>query len=100
MPSPRLPIRPPSQTQPQNSVSKTKTDIKTTATAKANNELGFKGILCIMIGLGVLISPHFITSPGMQTIVAQSAAVGWFALALGAALLGLFVRRRIKPEVL
>ena len=48
-----------------------------------------------MIGLGVLISPYFITSPGMQTLVAQSAVVGWFALVLGVAFLGLYLRRRL-----
>ena len=62
---------------------------------KANNELAIKGILCTLIGLGVLISPHFITSPGMQGIVAQSSLVGWFALVLGIAFLGLYARRRI-----
>lgn len=62
---------------------------------KANNELAIKGILCTMIGLGVVVSPHFITSPGMQNIVAQSAVVGWFALALGLAFLGLYARRRL-----
>ena len=62
---------------------------------KANNELAIKGILCIMIGLGVVVSPYFITSPGMQGIVANSAAVGWFALVLGVAFVGLYARRRI-----
>lgn len=61
---------------------------------KANNELATKGVLCVMIGLGVLLAPYFITSPGMQGIVANSAAVGWFALALGLAFLGLYARRR------
>ena len=68
-------------------------------TAKAsyktvNNELTIKGILCVLIGLGVVISPYFITSPGMQGIVAQSAAVGWFALVLGLAFVGLYAFRR------
>lgn len=63
---------------------------------KANNELAIKGILCIMIGLGVVVSPYFITSPGMQSIVAQSAVVGWFALALGLAFVGLYARRRLN----
>ena len=67
---------------------------------KANNELAVKGILCIMIGLGVVISPYFITSPGMQSIVAQSAAVGWFALALGLAFVGLYTRRRLNARKL
>ena len=59
-----------------------------------------KGILCIMIGLGVVVSPYFIKSPGMQSIVAQSAVVGWFALALGLALLGVYARRRITGKSL
>ncbi|HEX5286972.1 MAG TPA: hypothetical protein VFW43_08660 [Polaromonas sp.] len=62
---------------------------------KANNELLFKGILCALIGLAVLTSPYFITSPGMQGIVAKSSLVGWFALVLGCALIGLYVRRRM-----
>ena len=60
---------------------------------KANNELAIRGILCTLIGLGVLISPHFITSHGMQGIVVQSSLVGWFALVLGIAFLGLYARR-------
>ena len=59
-----------------------------------------KGILCILIGLGVVVSPYFIKSPGMQGIVAQSAVVGWFALALGLALLGVYARRRITGKSL
>ena len=67
---------------------------------KANNELAIKGILCLMIGLGVVVSPYFIKSPDMQSIVAQSAVVGWFALALGLALLGVYARRRITSKLL
>ena len=62
----------------------------------ANNELALKGILCTLIGLGVLVSPYFITSPGMQGIVAKSQLVGWFALVLGIAFLVLYGRRRLK----
>jgi hypothetical protein len=51
-----------------------------------------------MIGLGVVISPYFITSPGMQSIVAKSAAVGWFALVLGLAFVGLYARRRMAAK--
>ncbi|MES2363351.1 MAG: hypothetical protein V4646_16390 [Pseudomonadota bacterium] len=65
------------------------------ASQKANNELLFKGILCGLIGLGVLISPYFITSPGMQGIVAQSSLVGWFALVLGLAFIGVYAKRRM-----
>jgi uncharacterized membrane protein HdeD (DUF308 family) len=65
------------------------------AQTKANNELMIKGLLCTLIGLGVLISPYFITSPGMQNIVAKSVLVGWFALVLGLAFIGLYLRRRM-----
>ena len=70
------------------------------ANTKANNELAIKGILCIMIGLGVVVSPYFIKTPDMQSIVAQSAVVGWFALALGLALLGVYARRLITGKPL
>lgn len=65
------------------------------AAAKANNELLIKGVLCLLIGAGVLVSPYFITSPGMQSIVARSSLVGWFAVMLGAAFVGLYARRRL-----
>ncbi|MGH6626061.1 MAG: hypothetical protein ACRECD_05905 [Burkholderiaceae bacterium] len=63
---------------------------------KANTELLQKGILCALIGLGVLISPYFIKSPGMQSIVANSSLVGWFALVLGCAFIVRYVVRRIS----
>ena len=84
-----LPIAP--KNQPNNSQNRNKL-------AQANNELLFKGVLCMLIGLGVLLSPYFITSPGMQGIVAQSALVGWFALVLGVAFAGLYVWRRIASK--
>ena len=82
MPLPQAPTQQPSKKLPSKVI------------AKANNELAIKGILCILIGLGVVVSPYFITSPGMQGIVANSAAVGWFALVLGLAFMGLYARRR------
>lgn len=63
--------------------------------SKANNELLVKGLLCVLIGLAVLVSPYFITSPGMQSIVANSSLVGWFALVLGLGFIGVYVRRRL-----
>ena len=76
----------------------TRTPNNKTSRHNANNELALKGILCTLIGLGVLVSPYFITSPGMQGIVAKSQLVGWFALVLGVAFLGLYVRRRLATR--
>ena len=84
MPLDQTPIQPPSK----------KPVTENTKAVKANNELAIKGVLCILIGLGVVLSPYFITSPGMQGIVASSAAVGWFALVLGLAFVGLYAKRR------
>lgn len=86
MPLPKVPTRRP------NSPSSRKAD------SKANNELLFKAILLAMIGLGVLLSPYFIKSPGMQDIVANASLVGWFSLVLGCAFLGLYVKRRLTAS--
>jgi len=83
MPLPTAPTR-----RPNNAVTRQ-------ADKKSNGELLLKGILCALIGLGVLLSPHFITSPGMQGIVANASLVGWFALVLGIAFIGLHLRRRM-----
>ena len=69
--------------------------LENSSSTRANNELLFKGVLCLLIGLAVLLSPRFITSPGMQGIVANSSWVGWFALVLGVALTGVYLRRRL-----
>ena len=66
----------------------------TQAQLKADKDLLIKGILCLLIGLGVLLSPYFIASPNLQSIVAKSNLVGWFALVLGIAFIGLYARRR------
>lgn len=66
--------------------------------SKANKELLFKAILLVLIGLGVLLSPYFITSPGMQGIVANASAVGWFALVLGAGFLAVYLKRRFAAQ--
>jgi len=66
--------------------------------AQADKELLFKAVLCVLIGLGVLISPYFIESPGMQGIVAQSSLVGWFALVLGAGFGVAYGRRMMRPR--
>jgi uncharacterized membrane protein HdeD (DUF308 family) len=83
MPLPEAPTR-----RPNNPASRQ-------ADHKANNDVLIKGILCIMIGLGVVVSPYFITSPGMQGIVANTAVVGWFALVLGCGFIGVYIKRRL-----
>lgn len=65
-------------------------------TRKENTDLLQRGIMCTLIGLAVLISPSFMGPTGMRDTVAGSALVGWFALVLGVAFLGLYIRRRAQ----
>ena len=62
---------------------------------KADTELLVQGVLCALIGLGVLVAPHFAVSPGIQGVVAQASVVGWFALVLGCAFIAVVGRRRV-----
>ena len=92
MPLPKPPTR-----QPQQPASR-QLEKKAAKAGKASQELLFKAILLGLIGLGVLLSPYFITSPGMQGIVAQASVVGWFALVLGVAFLGLYLKQRLAAS--
>ena len=82
MPLPQQPTRP----------------LTNTKSSKADKVLLFKAVLCVLIGLGVLISPYFIQSPGMQSIVAQSSLVGWFALVLGIGFGVAYARRVMRAR--
>jgi uncharacterized membrane protein HdeD (DUF308 family) len=62
--------------------------------SQSSKEMLHKGVMCLLIGLAVLIAPRFMASPSFAGIVAQSALVGWFALILGAALIGRGLWRR------
>ena len=65
------------------------------ADKQAGNDLIIKSVLCLLFGLGVLLSPYYIASPDMQVIVAKASLVGWLALVLGGAFLALYIRRRM-----
>ncbi len=64
---------------------------------KADQELLFKGIVIALIGVAVLLGPHFARSPAVQELLTGGRVVGWFALVLGLAFLGqYFLRRRTR----
>ncbi|WP_028602373.1 hypothetical protein [Ottowia thiooxydans] len=58
-----------------------------TTQSKQDSELLFKGVICALIGLVILIGPHFARSPDMAEILRQAYLPGWFALVLGCAFL-------------
>lgn len=57
------------------------------ALPKADKDQLVKGITCALIGCVILLAPYIARSPGVRELMAQAAAVGWFALVLGVALL-------------
>lgn len=58
-----------------------------TPSAKLDNDVLFKGIICALIGAIILLAPYFSRSPDVQDLMRQAYIVGWFALALGIAFL-------------
>lgn len=63
-------------------------------TGKKEADLAWKGGLCSLIGLAVLLGPRFMPPSGMRDTIIQSAVVGWFALVLGLAFIGHYLWRR------
>ena len=57
-----------------------------------------RGILCILIGAAVLIAPNFLQSPTWREMVGGAYIVGWFALVLGIALVGVDLVQRAKAK--
>ena len=57
-----------------------------------------RGILCLVIGAAVLLGPRFLQGTRWFAMVAGAYIVGWFALALGAALVVVELFKRGKPR--
>lgn len=63
---------------------------------KSNQDLLLKSAVLVLIGLGLLLSPRFMAAGGLHDILLQSQPVGWLALLLGVAMLGLYGWRRVQ----
>jgi len=57
-----------------------------------------RGILCLVIGAAVLLAPRFLQGTRWFEMVAGAYLVGWFALVLGVALVGVGLFQRSKPR--
>ncbi|MCR6476793.1 hypothetical protein NU688_11600 [Variovorax sp. ZS18.2.2] len=57
-----------------------------------------RGILCLVIGAAVLLAPRFLQGTRWFEMVAGAYLVGWFALVLGIALVGVGLFQRNKPR--
>jgi len=82
-----MPLPPPPTRKPDNAANRL-------TASKANKELLFKGVLCAVIGIVILVAPYVARSSSVQDLMTGASAVGWFSLVLGLAFVGLFVRRK------
>jgi uncharacterized membrane protein HdeD (DUF308 family) len=62
-----------------------------TALSKSDKDLLFKGVICTLIGLVVLLAPHVARAPSVREMFGGASLAGWFALVLGIAFIGRFV---------
>ena len=64
------------------------------AQRKSDQELLIKGIILVLIGLVIVVSPHVMQTDIVQGLFAKAPAVGWFSLVLGVAFVVRFSMRR------
>ncbi len=55
-------------------------------------------MFCLLIGIAVLVGPRFMQSTGFRDMVAGAYLVGWFAVALGLALIVLDLVQRARRK--
>ena len=66
--------------------------------SQSDGDMLLRGVLCVLIGLGVLVSPHFMGASGLRDMVAGAWLVGWFSLGLGLVFVVRFVSRRSRNK--
>ena len=64
------------------------------AQRKSDQDLLIKGIILVLIGLVIVVSPYVAQGDIVQGVFAKAPAVGWFSLVLGAAFAIRFALRR------
>lgn len=68
------------------------------AQRKSDQDLLIKGIILVLIGLVIVVSPYVSQGDIVQGVFAKASAVGWFSLVLGAAFVLRFgLRRKAVP---
>ena len=63
----------------------------------ANDQL-IRGLFCALLGLGILVAPHFMGAGGIRDMLAGSWLVGWFALGLGVVFTLRYLKQRSRGE--
>lgn len=62
------------------------------------NDTLVRGVILALIGLVLLIAPHFMGATPLRDMFTQAQVVGWFALVLGLAFIGKDGLRRLRQQ--
>lgn len=63
-----------------------------------NNDMLVRGVILVLIGLVLIIAPHFMSDSSTRELFVHANIPAWFALVLGAAFMGQYALRRYKKS--
>lgn len=63
-----------------------------------NNDMLVRGVILVLIGLVLIIAPHFMSASDTRELFVHARIPAWFALVLGAAFMGQYALRRLKDK--
>ena len=63
---------------------------------KDKDQMLWRGAIVTLIGAVVLLGPYVARSPAVRELLGGAQAVGWFALVLGVAMIGVELMRRAR----
>ena len=68
------------------------------STPPMNNDMLVRGVILVLIGLILIIGPHFMSPSETRALFVHARIPAWFALVLGAAFMGQYALRRSKEK--
>ena len=63
-----------------------------------NNDMLVRGVILVLIGLILIIAPHFMSATPTRELFEHARIPAWFSLVLGAAFVGQYAMRRHKQK--
>ena len=63
-----------------------------------NNDMLVRGVILVLIGLILIIAPHFMSATPTRELFEHARIPAWFSLVLGAAFVGQYALRRHKQK--
>lgn len=68
------------------------------STHPLNNDMLVRGVILVLIGLILIIGPHFMSPSDIRELFVHARIPAWFALVLGAAFMGQYALRQHKQK--